>query len=176
MTDSTQSNTQAGNMKQVLLDLGYQPIYPQGLSEQIDFYTFEQTEGDVSTLIIAIQYYDALNLKNMKPLFNEGHDILMQYVNQNPQLKVAFLILLSKGVSPSIMAMRAFTEPIIRIKSDIDMKPTVFYSPNKTGLRFLEVLTNLVRSITKSNDVDFDEKYDENTVEAAHRRAFNVAK
>lgn len=176
MMNTSYTNTLREDMRQELLALDYQPIDMENLSDPIDFYIFEQTEQDINKLIIALHYHEALNLKNMKPLFNEAHDLLMKYVQQKPDTQVAFLVLLSRGVSPSIMVMRAFTEPIIRIQKDIDLKPTVIYSPHKMGLRFLEVLAKAVRNFLKSRDVDFDEKYQENTVEAAHKRALKLAK
>lgn len=176
MLDTQHTHTQVEDMKQALLNLGYQSIHLPTLPDFVDFYVFEQQEDDTQKLIIATHYHEPLNLKNIKPLFDDAHDLLMDYVRQNPHLKVAFLVLLSKGVSPSIMVMRAFTEPIIRIKQDIDIKPTVIFSPNKKGLRFLEVLAKLMRSVIKSSDVDFDERYNENTVESAHRRALKLAR
>jgi hypothetical protein len=176
MMNIQHTNTRVEDMREALVALGYQPIHLENLSDPIDFYIFEQFEQGIQKLIIATHYHEPLNLKNIKPLFNEAHDLLMDYVHRQPELKVAFLVLLSRGVSPSIMVIRAFTEPIIRIQKDIDLKPTVIYSPHKTGLRFLETLAKLIRGFLKSNDLDFDEKYHENTVEAAHKRAIKLAK
>lgn len=162
-------------MQETLLKLGYERVHVEELSEPIDFFLFHQPVNDKPTLIIAAYYHETLTLTNMKPLFNQGHDIMMNYLNQDEKTQVAFLVLLTKGVSPSILVMRAFTEPVIRIMSDTKLRPTVIFSEKKAGMRILQVLSKLVGSLVRDKNVTFDEGYDENNVESAHKRAVQLA-
>ncbi|MDX2076415.1 MAG: hypothetical protein SFZ02_08285 [bacterium] len=167
--------TQSEDMREALLALGYIKIMPEDTPESIEFYVFESQENNISKFIIAAYYHESLTLKSINPLFKQGRDVMLAQLEKNPATKVAFLVLLSKGVSPGIIVIRAFTEPVIRITSDRKLKPTVIYAEKKSGLRTLEVLAKLMRGVLKNSELDFDKGYDEDSVAGAHKRALHLA-
>jgi hypothetical protein len=172
MTNETQEN-----IVENLSQLGYVEDKHLPNNEDVRFFVFQQMMNDTPTVIIAIYYTAPLTMKNSGLMFKEGGEVMMKYLNnadgtEDTQTKVAFILALSAGISPTMLSIHTLSSGLTKISSR-KLRPTILYSPKKqSSIMILESAYRLVkRNGNNKMGVSFSDKNLRNTHEEALRLA-----
>lgn len=166
------------NIADELFKLGYIEDETVGDKETVRFFVFKQTnEDDIPTVIIAIYYLTTVTMKNSNFIFREGHTVMLKHLNdteekQDDTTKVAFLLILSEGMSRTMLTIHTITSGLTKI-TDKRLRPNILYTPHKnSSIQFLEGVSKLAKKTSKTAmEISFSEK----SIIHAHEEALQKA-
>lgn len=172
------TNERQENILEELSKLGYIEDKHLPDNENVRFFVFQQMMNDTPTVIIAIDYTVELTMRNSNFIFNEGKQIMLKYLTdadgvKDNQTKVAFLLILEKGISPTMVTIQTVMSSLTKV-SDNRLRPTILYSlQQQSRIRIFEIFTRLLQKSGKSAmGVTLNEK----NVQSAHEEALRQAK
>jgi hypothetical protein len=116
-------------------------------------------------------------MKNSTFMFNEGRDVMLKHLNETDGkkdeiTKVAFLLILSQGISSTMLAVHTVSNVIVKI-SDRKLKPVILYSHQENvPERTFDVFSRFIRSIVRNR---FPIIFNTKDIRNAHEEALKQA-